>query len=145
MEKFINIFCYSIRISIYCLPLFINFANYKSISVYDLNCDSKTSTTEKVKLKLICSVKVLRHFLPWAHTSNTKDLKVAKQKDKRNGKINMHTFGENSSSGVPAFLAKLWRLVEDEDTNNLIYWNAVSVWKVPIAWMTYIELNLTKK
>lgn len=38
----------------------------------------------------------------------------------------MHTFSENSS-GVPAFLAKLWRLVEDEETNNLIYWSAVSV------------------
>lgn len=37
----------------------------------------------------------------------------------------MHTFSENSS-GVPAFLAKLWRLVEDEETNNLIYWSAVS-------------------
>lgn len=40
-------------------------------------------------------------------------------------KQNMHTFSENSS-GVPAFLAKLWRLVEDEETNNLIYWSAVS-------------------
>lgn len=39
----------------------------------------------------------------------------------------MHTFSENSA-GVPAFLAKLWRLVEDEETNNLIYWSAVS-WK----------------
>lgn len=37
----------------------------------------------------------------------------------------MHTFSENSA-GVPAFLAKLWRLVEDEETNNLIYWSAVS-------------------
>lgn len=37
----------------------------------------------------------------------------------------MHTFSENSS-GVPAFLAKLWRLVEDEETNSLIYWSAVS-------------------
>lgn len=37
----------------------------------------------------------------------------------------MHTFSENSS-GVPAFLAKLWRLVEDEETNHLIYWSAVS-------------------
>lgn len=38
----------------------------------------------------------------------------------------MHTVSENSS-GVPAFLAKLWRLVEDDETNNLIYWNAVSI------------------
>lgn len=45
----------------------------------------------------------------------------------------MHTFSENSS-GVPAFLAKLWRLVEDEETNNLIYWSAVS--KVRFHWKT---------
>lgn len=37
----------------------------------------------------------------------------------------MHTFSE-SANGVPAFLAKLWRLVEDPDTNNLIYWQSVS-------------------
>ncbi|XP_023164880.1 heat shock factor protein isoform X1 [Drosophila hydei] len=35
---------------------------------------------------------------------------------------NMHTVGE-TGSGVPAFLAKLWRLVEDSDTNNLICWS----------------------
>ncbi|KAJ6649431.1 Heat shock factor protein [Pseudolycoriella hygida] len=35
----------------------------------------------------------------------------------------MHTFSE-SAAGVPAFLAKLWRLVEDPDTNNLIYWQS---------------------
>jgi hypothetical protein len=28
--------------------------------------------------------------------------------------------------GVPAFLAKLWRLVEDQETNNLISWSSVS-------------------
>lgn len=37
----------------------------------------------------------------------------------------MHTFSE-SATGVPAFLAKLWRLVEDPETNNLIYWQSVS-------------------
>lgn len=37
----------------------------------------------------------------------------------------MHTFSD-SATGVPAFLAKLWRLVEDPDTNNLIYWQSVS-------------------
>ncbi|XP_030554323.1 heat shock factor protein isoform X2 [Drosophila novamexicana] len=37
---------------------------------------------------------------------------------------NMHTVGETGSgSGVPAFLAKLWRLVDDPDTNNLICWS----------------------
>lgn len=34
----------------------------------------------------------------------------------------MHTFNE-TGTGVPAFLAKLWRLVEDPETNHLIYWN----------------------
>jgi len=39
----------------------------------------------------------------------------------------MHTVGETGSgSGVPAFLAKLWRLVDDPDTNNLICWSKVS-------------------
>jgi len=38
----------------------------------------------------------------------------------------MHTVGETGSgSGVPAFLAKLWRLVDDPDTNNLICWSKV--------------------
>lgn len=52
----------------------------------------------------------------------------------------MHTISE-SSSGVPAFLAKLWRLVEDEETNNLIYWNAVSVYfqYYCLCLCTYIE------
>ncbi|XP_017049852.1 heat shock factor protein isoform X2 [Drosophila ficusphila] len=36
----------------------------------------------------------------------------------------MHSFGDAGAigSGVPAFLAKLWRLVDDEDTNRLICW-----------------------
>ncbi|XP_004534650.1 heat shock factor protein isoform X2 [Ceratitis capitata] len=34
----------------------------------------------------------------------------------------MHTFSE-TGAGVPAFLAKLWRLVDDPDTNHLICWN----------------------
>ena len=38
----------------------------------------------------------------------------------------MHTFSE-TGAGVPAFLAKLWRLVDDPDTNNLITWNKVSL------------------
>lgn len=42
--------------------------------------------------------------------------------------VTMHTFGE-TNTGVPAFLAKLWRLVEDGETNSLIYWSAVSgIW-----------------
>ncbi|XP_049289747.1 homeobox protein 5 isoform X4 [Anopheles funestus] len=34
----------------------------------------------------------------------------------------MHTFSE-TGAGVPAFLAKLWRLVEDNETNDLISWS----------------------
>lgn len=34
----------------------------------------------------------------------------------------MHTFAE-TGAGVPAFLAKLWRLVEDPETNDLISWS----------------------
>lgn len=34
----------------------------------------------------------------------------------------MHTFSE-TGAGVPAFLAKLWRLVEDTETNDLISWS----------------------
>jgi len=36
----------------------------------------------------------------------------------------MHTIGDAGSS-VPAFLGKLWKLVEDPSTNHLISWNAV--------------------
>lgn len=32
----------------------------------------------------------------------------------------------NYASNVPAFLTKLWTLVEDPDTNHLICWSAVS-------------------
>ncbi|XP_057379463.1 heat shock factor protein-like isoform X5 [Daphnia carinata] len=35
----------------------------------------------------------------------------------------MHTVGDATSS-VPAFLGKLWKLVEDPSTNHLISWNA---------------------
>ncbi|KAH8362347.1 hypothetical protein KR200_000758 [Drosophila serrata] len=36
----------------------------------------------------------------------------------------MHSYGDNGGigSGVPAFLAKLWRLVDDAETNQLICW-----------------------
>lgn len=40
-------------------------------------------------------------------------------------KKNMHPL-ESGGVGVPAFLAKLWRLVEDSETNNLISWAQVS-------------------
>lgn len=32
----------------------------------------------------------------------------------------------NYTSNVPAFLTKLWTLVEDPETNHLICWSAVS-------------------
>lgn len=37
----------------------------------------------------------------------------------------MHTTSE-LGAGVPAFLAKLWKMVEDPKTNNLISWSPVS-------------------
>jgi len=41
----------------------------------------------------------------------------------------MHSYGDAAAigSGVPAFLAKLWRLVDDADTNRLICWTKVSL------------------
>ena len=36
----------------------------------------------------------------------------------------MHSVGDSSST-VPAFLGKLWKLVEDPTTDNLINWNSV--------------------
>lgn len=57
--------------------------------------------------------------------TETKFEKKITTREKKQKQKKMHTFSENSS-GVPAFLAKLWRLVEDEETNNLIYWSAVS-------------------
>ena len=35
----------------------------------------------------------------------------------------MHNLSQDSS--IPAFLAKLWRLVEDTNTNSLITWSSV--------------------
>lgn len=45
--------------------------------------------------------------------------------------MKMHTIvaASDMAAGVPAFLAKLWRLVEDEQTNHLIYWSRVSLIK----------------
>lgn len=37
----------------------------------------------------------------------------------------MHTIPELGTS-VPAFLAKLWKLVEDPETDDLICWSPVS-------------------
>lgn len=41
----------------------------------------------------------------------------------------MHTFTE-TGPGVPAFLAKLWRLVEDVTTDNLISWSPVNIFSL---------------
>ncbi|KAH8299657.1 hypothetical protein KR044_004284 [Drosophila immigrans] len=46
------------------------------------------------------------------------------QQQKQRSRRTMHNVGETGAgSGVPAFLAKLWRLVDDPDTNNLICWS----------------------
>lgn len=37
----------------------------------------------------------------------------------------MHTIGEVSRN-VPAFLGKLWKMVEDPETDDFITWNSVS-------------------
>ncbi|XP_032590584.1 heat shock factor protein [Drosophila grimshawi] len=57
-------------------------------------------------------------------TEEEDDDEEQQQQLKRPRRNIMHTVGENvSGSGVPAFLAKLWRLVDDPDTNNLICWS----------------------
>lgn len=33
-------------------------------------------------------------------------------------------------AGVPAFLGKLWKLVNDTETNHLISWSPVSVFQI---------------
>lgn len=49
-----------------------------------------------------------------------------RKKRKYTKRKNMHPL-ESGGVGVPAFLAKLWRLVEDPETNNLISWSQVSI------------------
>lgn len=38
----------------------------------------------------------------------------------------MHPIESSGTSSVPAFLAKLWRLVEEQETNSLISWAQAS-------------------
>jgi heat shock transcription factor 1 len=38
--------------------------------------------------------------------------------------LKMHSI-EELGTNVPAFLAKLWKIVEDPETNDLICWSAV--------------------
>lgn len=55
------------------------------------------------------------------------------------------TFGE--ANGVPAFLAKLWRLVDDESNNDLIYWSSVrKKWlrRVKVAQKTAANIFFSK-
>lgn len=40
------------------------------------------------------------------------------------------------TSNVPAFLTKLWTLVEDPETNHLICWSAVSS-----TWSMYVQMS----
>lgn len=58
------------------------------------------------------------------HESTEEEEDEEDQQQQQRPRRNMHTVGE-TGSGVPAFLAKLWRLVEDSDTNNLICWSKV--------------------
>lgn len=37
----------------------------------------------------------------------------------------MYTF-EDKGDSVPAFVAKLWKIVEDPKTDDMIYWGVVS-------------------
>lgn len=68
-------------------------------------------------------------FLCVDNNENSKEIKIEPRKEypeKSTTKLKrMHTFSE-TGAGVPAFLAKLWRLVEDPETNNLICWSKVS-------------------
>lgn len=60
------------------------------------------------------------------HESSEEEEDDEDQHQQPRSRRNMHTVGETGSgSGVPAFLAKLWRLVDDPDTNNLICWSKV--------------------
>lgn len=60
------------------------------------------------------------------HESSEEEEDDEDQHKQQRSRRNMHTVGETGSgSGVPAFLAKLWRLVDDPDTNNLICWSKV--------------------
>lgn len=45
----------------------------------------------------------------------------------------MHTIPELGTS-VPAFLAKLWKLVEDPETDDLICWSPVSTFILLFAY-----------
>ncbi|KAH8404208.1 hypothetical protein KR215_012275 [Drosophila sulfurigaster] len=57
-------------------------------------------------------------------TDEEEDDEDLEQQQKQRSRRTMHTVGETGAgSGVPAFLAKLWRLVDDPDTNNLICWS----------------------
>ncbi|XP_015039637.1 heat shock factor protein isoform X1 [Drosophila pseudoobscura] len=61
------------------------------------------------------SVKAVQH----KHESSEEE----DDEEERSPRRNMHSFGDSGmGSGVPAFLAKLWRLVDDTETNHLIFW-----------------------
>ncbi|XP_034651293.1 heat shock factor protein isoform X2 [Drosophila subobscura] len=62
------------------------------------------------------SVKAVQHRHESSEEEDDED-------EQRSPRRNMHSFGDSGmGSGVPAFLAKLWRLVDDTDTNHLICW-----------------------
>lgn len=54
----------------------------------------------------------------------------------------MHTIPELGTS-VPAFLAKLWKLVEDPETDDLICWSPVSTFILLFIYNHLISLYAT--
>ena len=49
---------------------------------------------------------------------------------------------DTSSSNVPAFLSKLWMLVEEESTDELICWDPVSMMMMTFLMLTISDFNL---
>ncbi|XP_011205998.2 heat shock factor protein isoform X2 [Bactrocera dorsalis] len=79
---------------------------------YDDTQEERTTVTNSSKNKL--SATKLKASIGHLEADQVKQEFLEKEQ--------MHTFSE-TGAGVPAFLAKLWRLVDDPDTNHLICWN----------------------
>uniref|UniRef100_A0A034WBK5 Heat shock factor protein n=2 Tax=Bactrocera dorsalis TaxID=27457 RepID=A0A034WBK5_BACDO len=78
---------------------------------YDDTQEERTTVTNSSKNKL--SATKLKASIGHLEADQVKQEFLEKEQ--------MHTFSE-TGAGVPAFLAKLWRLVDDPDTNHLICW-----------------------
>nr|XP_036230378.1 heat shock factor protein isoform X2 [Bactrocera oleae] len=79
---------------------------------YDETQEQRTTTTRSSENKLSAT----------KTKAGIGHLEADQLKQEDVGREQMHTFSE-TGAGVPAFLAKLWRLVDDPDTNHLICWN----------------------